>query len=40
MIGIGFIFGCQLLKICEKKKKKKCPTNENKKVKKWRDVDP
>jgi hypothetical protein len=24
----------------KEKRKKKCPTNQNKKVKKWRDVDP
>jgi len=40
MIATGFIFGCQVLKICEKQKRKNCPTNQNKKVKKYRDVDP
>ncbi len=40
MIGTGFIFGCQVLKICQKEKRKKCPTTQNKKVKKCRDVDP
>jgi hypothetical protein len=39
MIGTGFIFGCQVLKIRQKEKRKKCPTTQNKKVKKSRDVD-
>ncbi len=34
MIGTGFIFGCQMLKICQKQKGKKCPTRQIKKVKK------
>jgi hypothetical protein len=40
MIGTGFTFGCQVLKIRQKKKKKKCPSTQNKKVKKCIDVDP
>jgi hypothetical protein len=40
MIGTGFIFGCQVWKIRQKQKRKKCPTTQNKKVKKCRDVDP
>jgi hypothetical protein len=39
MIGIGFIFGSQGLKICQKYKRKKCPISQNKKVKKGKDVD-
>jgi hypothetical protein len=39
MIGIGFIFGCQVLTICQNQKRKKCPTTQNKKVKKCKDVD-
>jgi hypothetical protein len=40
MIGTGFFFGCQVLKIYLKQKRKKCPTTRNKKVKKYLDVDP
>jgi len=40
MIGNRFIFGCQVLKICEKQKRKKCPNNQNKKVKNYKDIDP
>jgi len=39
MIGTRFTFGCQVLKIHQKQKRKKCPTHQNKKVKKCRDVD-
>jgi len=39
MISTRFIFGCQVLKICEKQKRKKWPTKQNKKVKKCRDVE-
>jgi hypothetical protein len=39
MIGTRFIFGCQVLKIRQKQKRKKYPTTQNKKVKKCRDVD-
>jgi hypothetical protein len=40
MIGTRFIFGCQLLKIRQKQKKKESPTSQNKKVKKCKDVNP
>jgi hypothetical protein len=40
MIGTGFIFGCQVLKIRQKQKRKKRPTTQNKKVEKCRDVIP
>jgi hypothetical protein len=40
MIGTEFIFGCQVLKIRQKQKRKKCPSSQNKKVKICKDVDP
>jgi hypothetical protein len=39
VIGTRFSFGWQELKVRQKEKRKKCPTSQNKKVKKCKDVD-